>query len=83
MISAASVQAVGSTSGLTSWIQSNVVGLVILVVGVAVVIKAFARNAKDAVVMVGVVLIGLAVVGLSVGGKGVAVGQWISTLVLG
>jgi hypothetical protein len=73
----------GSTSGITDWLQNNVLGLVIFVLGIIVLILAKKKNLSDSLTVVAGVLLGLMVVGLSVNGNGVTVGTWISHLVFG
>jgi len=75
--------AVGNTSGLTTWIQQNVLGLVILIIGVVVIMAAHKKNLSNAITMISIVVLGLLVVGLSANGNGVAVGQWLSNLAFG
>lgn len=75
--------AVGSTHGLTAWIEHNILGLVILLVGIMILFLARKKNMSDAVTVTAVVLLGLLVVGLAANGNGIRVGQWLAHLVFG
>lgn len=75
--------ATGDTSGITKWIQNNVLGLVILVIGILIVMLAKKKDLSNALTMVAVVLVGLMVVGLSVNGNSVKVGSWLSGMIFG
>lgn len=81
--SPAVLAAPGDTSGLTSWLSKNVVGLVILVIGIAVLARAHNRDHKAALGTVSIMLIGLAVLGLSTGDHASQVGSWLGHLVFG
>jgi hypothetical protein len=73
--------AVGSLSGLTGWLQNNLLDVVLLGIGVLILVKARGQNHREALTAVAIVLIGLFVVGLSVGGGALNLGQWLTNLV--
>jgi membrane-bound ClpP family serine protease len=75
--------AVGSTAGLSKWIQDNIIPLVILILGVLIMVMARRKDHSGALTTVGILLIGLCVVGLALNGAGIAVGQWAASLVFG
>lgn len=77
------VMAVGSTTGISSWLKSNVVPLVILVIGLAIMMMARRKDHSGAIVTVGILLVGLMVVGMAIGDTGINVGAWLSNLVFG
>jgi hypothetical protein len=80
---ASQVLAVGSTAGVTNWIEKNLIPLIILVIALGIVAGAQKRDHKGAVTKVGIILLGLMVAGLALGGKSVEVGQWLSSLIFG
>lgn len=72
-----------SSSGLTKWLTDNVVGLLILVVGITVMARAHSKDHKGAIVTVGIVLIGLSVLGLATGNRATSVGNFLAGLIYG
>lgn len=54
------------TAGAQSWVKSNVIPLVLLVIGVGILMLAGKQNHKAAIGRTGIVLIGLAVIAMSV-----------------
>jgi len=70
-------------TGLSNFIQQNVLSVVLLVVGVIVLARSSRGDHKGAMVTIGIVMLGLFVLGLATGGRAVGVGQWLSGLVLG
>lgn len=84
MYTAASrVAAIGSTSNLMSWIEKNLIPLIILVIAIGIVAGAQKRDHRGAVTKVGIVLIGLMIAGLAIGGKSLQLGAWLSSLFIG
>lgn len=71
------------TNGLVQWINQNVVGLVLLVIGISLILLAKKKNLSDLMTIVVGVIIGLVVIGVSVNGNGAAIGSWIAHLVTG
>lgn len=80
---ASQVIAVGSTSGVMTWIEKNLIPLIILVIAIGIVAGAQKRDHRGAVTKVGIVLIGLLVAGLAIGGKSLELGAWLSSLFIG
>ena len=74
--------AVGDASNLQSWIQDNIIPLLLLI---AVMLFVFAQRGENAKAMrvVGGVVIALAVVGLATSGRADDVGTWLVGLVTG
>lgn len=68
------------TADLFGWIESNVVGLVLLLIGVLIVMRAHKKNLSDAFTIAAIALIGLAVIGLAAGAWK-PVGTWLSGMV--
>ena len=75
--------AVGDTSNLQSWIQDNIIPLLLLLI--AVMLFVFAQRGDNAKAMrvVGGVIIALAVLGIATSGKAGAIGGWLASLVTG
>lgn len=75
--------AVGDTSSLQTWIQNNVIPLLLLLI--AVMLFVFAQRGDNAKSMrvVGGVIIALAVLGLATSGRADSVGTWLAGLVTG
>lgn len=75
--------AVGDTSNLQSWIQDNIIPLLLLLI--AVMLFVFAQRGDNAKAMrvVGGVVIALAVLGLATSGRADDVGTWLAGLVTG
>lgn len=77
------VLAIGSTTGVMTWIEKNLIPLIILGIAIGIVAGAQKRDHRGAVTKVGIVLIGLLVAGLAIGGKSLEVGAWLSGLIFG
>lgn len=75
--------AVGDTTSLQTWIQNNVIPLLLLLI--AVMLFVFAQRGDNAKSMrvVGGVIIALAVLGLATSGRADSVGTWLAGLVTG
>lgn len=70
-----------STSGLMSWLQNNVVPLLLLSVAVLLLWIGGGKGDNAGVMRrVGGVVVALAIIGFAVSGAGVNVGEWISGL---
>ncbi len=72
-----------STAGVFDWIKNNVVGLVLLGVGVLILVMAKKKNVSDVIAVVVVVIIGLMVVGLASNGNGASFGAWVAHKLFG
>ncbi len=73
-----------STGGLQTWLQNNVIPLLLLTVAVLLLWLGGGRGDNAGVMRrLGGVVIALAVLGLAVSGAGVDVGTWISSLFTG
>lgn len=69
------------TGGLTSWMLSNVVPLLLLTVAILLLWLGGGKGDNAGVMRrLGGVVIALAVIGLAVSGAGVDVGEWIAGL---
>lgn len=75
--------AVGDTANLQSWIQDNIIPLLLLII--AVMLFVFAQRGDNAKAMrvVGGVIIALAVLGLATSGRADSVGTWLAGLITG
>lgn len=75
--------AVGDTSNLQTWIQNNIIPLMLLVI--AVMLFVFAQRGDNAKSMrvVGGVIIALGVLGLATSGRAEGVGTWLASLITG
>ena len=72
------------TGGLQSWMLSNVVPLLLLIVAVLLLWLGGSRGDNAAVMRrVGGVFVALAVVGLAVSGAGIELGTWLAGLFTG
>ncbi|GAA4018764.1 hypothetical protein GCM10022247_48010 [Allokutzneria multivorans] len=72
------------TSGLQSWIQSNLLPLLLLVVAILLLWLGGGRGDNAGVMRrLGGVIVALAIVGLAVSGAGVNIGKWIAQLFTG
>lgn len=69
------------TSGITQWIQDNVVTVVILIAAVAVLWAARAGNVGKGITITAGLLLGLTVLGLASGTNATDIGTWIVHLV--
>lgn len=76
---ATQVQAAGGygTAGLTQWIRDNVVTLVILILGVAVLWAARGGNISKGVTILAGTILGVCVLGLATGTTAADLGNWI------
>jgi hypothetical protein len=75
--------AAATTGGLQTWIRSNVIPLLLLVIAVMLFVGAQrGDNAKSMRVAAGVI-IALGVLGLATSGKAEGVGAWMASLVTG
>jgi len=74
------VQAEYGTRGLTDWIQSNVVTLVILILAVCVLWAARAGNISKGITIVAGLLLGVVVLGLATGNNAQDVGAFVVDL---
>ncbi|GAA5128572.1 hypothetical protein [Haloechinothrix salitolerans] len=73
-----------TTGGLQTWLQNNVIPLLLLTVAVLLLWLGGGRGDNAGVMRrLGGVVIALAVIGLAVSGAGVDVGTWISSLFTG
>ncbi|MPY97829.1 MAG: hypothetical protein GEU97_07480 [Actinophytocola sp.] len=73
-----------TTGGLQTWLQNNVIPLLLLTVAVLLLWLGGGRGDNAGVMRrLGGVIIALAVIGLAVSGAGVDVGTWISSLFTG
>ncbi|MGH3433069.1 MAG: hypothetical protein ACRDQB_09565 [Thermocrispum sp.] len=73
-----------STGGLQTWLQENVVPLLLLAVAVLLLWIGGGKGDNAGVMRrVGGVVIALAVIGFAVSGAGVDIGEWISGLFTG
>ncbi|WP_407919914.1 hypothetical protein [Haloechinothrix halophila] len=73
-----------TTGGLQTWLQNNVIPLLLLTVAVLLLWLGGGRGDNAGVMRrLGGVVIALAVIGLAVSGAGVEVGTWISSLFTG
>jgi hypothetical protein len=69
------------TGGLQSWIQNNIIPLLLFVTAVVLFLVANRGDNAKAMRIVGGVVIALAVLGLAVGGNATAVGSHLWSLV--
>jgi uncharacterized membrane protein SirB2 len=75
--------AIGSTTGITDWIKNNILGVVILVIGILMIAKAHKKDLGNVATMLACVILGLIVVGLAANGNGESVGSWAAKLIFG
>lgn len=68
---------------LSSFLQNNVLALILIVIGLIVLLRAHSGDHKSAMVSAAIVLIGLAIVGLAVGGGAAGLGQRLAHLLFG
>lgn len=66
-----------NTGGLVSWIQENIIPVLILVIGASILLLANKGNVSKIVTVVAGVLIGLIVIALSATGASAAFGSWL------
>lgn len=71
------------TSGFQTWIEENVVTLVILILGVIILWAVRGGNVGKGVTIAGGALIGLAFIGLATGNNPVQLGEAIVSFFLG
>lgn len=71
------------TSGVTQWIQDNVVTLVILLLAVAVLWAARQGNISKGITIVAGLLLGVVVLGLASGNNATQLGDFVVGLVRG
>lgn len=70
-----------STNGLQTWLQSNVIPLLLLLVAVIVLWLGGGKGDNAGVMRrIGGVVLGLGVIGLALNGGGIHIGQWIAHL---
>jgi len=72
-----------STSGLQTWIRSNVIPLLLLIIAVMLFVVAQRGDNAKAMKVVAGVIIALGVLGLATSGKAEGVGVWMASLVTG
>lgn len=72
-----------NTAGLTTFLTTAVVGLVILVVGIIVIARASKGDHKAVMSTVGILLVGLLILGLAVGNNATRVGGALSKIIFG
>lgn len=71
-----------NSSGISTWLQDNVLGIILLIIGVIILFSARKGDMSKVFVILGVCLVGLAVVAVAVTeGAGVNVGKWVAGLV--
>lgn len=70
-------------AGLSDWLRTNVVGIVLLVIAIGVLVKAQSKDYKASMVTFAIVLLGLAMLGLATGGRAEGVGSWLAGLLFG
>jgi len=75
--------AAATTGGLQSWILSNVIPLLLLVIAVMLFVIAQRGDNAKAIKVVAGVIIALGVLGLATSGKAEGVGTWMASLVTG
>lgn len=68
------------TGGLFTWIQENLITLVVLILGVIVLWTARGGNLGKAVTIIGGVFLGLGVLGLALGNNATQLGSFIVSL---
>lgn len=66
-----------STGGLTQWILDNIISLVIILLGVAILWSARGGNVAKGVTIIAGAIMGLAVLGLAVGTNAQDLGNFI------
>ena len=66
-----------STGGLTQWILDNIITLVILILGIAILWAARGGNLSKGVTIIAGAIMGLAVLGLATGNNATSLGDWI------
>lgn len=81
-IRAAAAEKFGTT-GLSSWIQDNVVSVVILLLAIAVLWSARAGNISKGITIVAGLILGVVVLGLASGNNAQDVGAFIVSLLKG
>jgi hypothetical protein len=75
--------AAATTGGLQTWIKSNVIPLLLLVIAVMLFVVAQKGDNAKAMRVVAGVIIALGVLGLATSGKAEGVGVWMAGLVTG
>lgn len=75
---AGTVLADPSTTGLSHWMQSNVVGVILLVIAMAILMAAFAGRASKVMMVGGLTLVGLFFLGIAVtSGSYQGISSWL------
>lgn len=69
--------------GLSSFLQNNVLSIILIVVGLIVLLRSHNGDHKGAMTTVGIVLVGLAVIGVAVSGGAAGLGSRIANLLFG
>lgn len=70
-----------TTNGLQTWLQSNIIPLLLLLVAVIVLWLGGGKGDNAGVMRrIGGVVLGLGVIGLALNGGGIHIGQWIAHL---
>lgn len=75
--------AAANTGGLQSWIRSNIIPLLLLVIAVMLFVLAQRGDNAKAMKVVAGVVIALAVLGLATSGNADHLGSWMASLVTG
>lgn len=70
-----------STTGVQDFIKSNVLNLVLLVIGVILIARSQKKDHKGAMSVMLIVGLGLFVVGLSIANKGGSIGSFLAGLI--
>ncbi len=79
----ATLAAAAGTTGLQSWIKSNIIPLLLLLVATMLFVLAQRGDNAKAMRVVAGVVIALAVLGLATSGQADSLGTWIASLVTG
>lgn len=69
--------------GLSSFLQNNVLSLILIIIGLIILMRSHAGDHKGAMVSGGIVLIGLAIVGLAISGGAAHLGSRLASLLFG
>ncbi|MFI1831309.1 hypothetical protein ACH41E_33420 [Streptomyces sp. NPDC020412] len=70
------------TTGLSGWIQNNLISIGLLVAGAVITFRAKSKDWNGALVTGGIAILGLAVAAMGTGSTAMEVGKWLVGLVV-
>ncbi|MGW5679221.1 hypothetical protein ACWEV4_29775 [Streptomyces sp. NPDC003860] len=78
----AELAATVGTTGLSGWIQNNMIAIGMLIAGAVIVFRARSKDWNGALVTGGIAILGLAVAAMGTGSTAMDVGKWLVGLVV-